>query len=116
VLPDGLHALHLEGRELHSGPRYARAVRRIGHRGAMGHAPENTRESFEKAIALGCDEVETDVWLFGRRLAIAHDRENAAAAPLLLDDVLAICRGRVTVNVELKCAGREPAARDTGQV
>ena len=38
-------------------------MRRIGHRGAKGHAPENTIESFEKALALGCDEVETDVWL-----------------------------------------------------
>ena len=82
----------------------------------MGHAPENTRESFEKAIALACDEVETDVWLVGGRIAIAHDRENAAAAPLALDDVLAICRGRVTVNVELKCAGSESAARETGRV
>ena|SRR2546428_404572 len=81
----------------------------------MGHAPENTRESFEKAIALGCDELETDVWLVGRRLAIAHDRENAAAAPLSLDDVLDLSRGRVTVNVELKCADSEAAARETGR-
>ena len=56
----------------------------------MGHAPENTRESFEKAIALGCDELETDVWLVDGRFAIAHDRENADAAPLSLDDVLAL--------------------------
>jgi glycerophosphoryl diester phosphodiesterase len=81
----------------------------------MGHAPENTRESFEKAIALGCDEVETDVWLVGRRFAIAHDRENAANAPLALDDVLDLCRGRATVNVELKCADSEAAARETGR-
>ena len=81
----------------------------------MSHAPENTRESFEKAIALGCDEVETDVWLVGRRFAIAHDRENAAAAPLTLDDVLDLCRGRVTVNVECKCADSEAAARETGR-
>jgi glycerophosphoryl diester phosphodiesterase len=82
----------------------------------MGHAPENTRESFEKAIALGCDEVETDAWLVGSRIAIAHDREDAPAAPLSLDDVLDLCRGRVTVNVELKCADGEAAARDTGRV
>ena len=81
----------------------------------MGHAPENTRESFEKAIALGCDEVETDVWLVSGRLAIAHDRENAATAPLSLDDVLDVCRDRVTVNVELKCADSEAAARETGR-
>jgi|SRR2546428_10578046 len=82
----------------------------------MGHAPENTRESFEKAIALGCDEVETDVWLVGRRLAIAHDREDADRAPLALDDVLDLCRDRVIVNVELKCADSEAAARETGRV
>src|SRR5437867_10512358 len=38
------------------------SVRRIGHRGAMGHAPENTIASFQKALDLACDEVETDVW------------------------------------------------------
>jgi glycerophosphoryl diester phosphodiesterase len=81
----------------------------------MGHAPENTIASFEKAIALGCDEVETDVWLVGPRLAIAHDAEDAAGAPLSLDDVLEACRGRVVVNVEMKCAGSEAAARETGR-
>lgn len=34
---------------------------RIGHRGAAGHAPENTLRSIEQAIALGCDLVELDV-------------------------------------------------------
>ena len=29
-------------------------MRRIGHRGAKGHSPENTIESFAKALALGC--------------------------------------------------------------
>jgi len=33
----------------------------VGHRGAMGHAPENTRASFEKALRLGADAVECDV-------------------------------------------------------
>ena len=27
----------------------------IAHRGAMGHAPENTLESFKKALDLGID-------------------------------------------------------------
>src|SRR5438132_6046692 len=53
----------------------ARAVRRIGHRGAKGHSPENTIESFAKALELGCDEIETDVWLADDgRLLISHDR------------------------------------------
>ena len=33
----------------------------IGHRGAAGHAPENTLASFSAAIALGVDAVEFDV-------------------------------------------------------
>jgi glycerophosphoryl diester phosphodiesterase len=35
----------------------------IGHRGAAGHAPENTLASFAKALALGADAVECDVQL-----------------------------------------------------
>ena len=90
-------------------------MRRIGHRGAMGHAPENTVESFEKAIALGCDELETDVWLVADgRLVIAHDPPPAATTLLLLDEVLELCRGRVGVNIELKCENDEGRARRTG--
>ncbi|HEY0045887.1 MAG TPA: glycerophosphodiester phosphodiesterase family protein [Flavobacterium sp.] len=33
----------------------------IGHRGAKGHAPENTLISFNKAIELGCHGIELDV-------------------------------------------------------
>jgi glycerophosphoryl diester phosphodiesterase len=89
-------------------------MRRIGHRGAMGHAPENTVASFEKAIALGCDEVETDVWLMpDGRLAISHD-EPEAGAPLTLDAVLDLCRGRVGVNIELKCERNDARAAATG--
>jgi|DewCreStandDraft_5_1066085.scaffolds.fasta_scaffold00263_34 glycerophosphoryl diester phosphodiesterase len=35
----------------------------IGHRGAMGHAPENTLASFEKALELGADILELDIHL-----------------------------------------------------
>jgi glycerophosphoryl diester phosphodiesterase len=35
----------------------------IGHRGAMGYAPENTMTSFEQAIQLGSDMLEFDVRL-----------------------------------------------------
>jgi glycerophosphoryl diester phosphodiesterase len=67
----------------------------------MGHAPENTMASFEAAIALGCDEVETDVWLVGERFVVSHDRPRDGTG-LAIDDVLEGCSGRVTVNVELK--------------
>jgi len=36
-------------------------VLRIGHRGAAGHAPENTLASIQKAVELACDLVEVDV-------------------------------------------------------
>lgn len=35
----------------------------IGHRGAAGHAPENTLMSFHKGVELGADMVEMDVHL-----------------------------------------------------
>lgn len=35
----------------------------VGHRGAMGHAPENTMTSFEQALSLGADMFEFDVRL-----------------------------------------------------
>jgi len=35
----------------------------VGHRGAMGHAPENTMPSFEQALSLGGDMLEFDVRL-----------------------------------------------------
>src|SRR5438445_6792724 len=90
-------------------------MRRIGHRGAMGHAPENTIASFEKAIELGCDEVETDVWLArDGRLLISHDRPTGDSR-LTLDEVLDLCRGRVGVNVELKAEGDEAGAAETGR-
>lgn len=90
-------------------------MRRIGHRGARGHAPDNTIESFEKALALGCDEVETDVWLMpDASLLISHDRPSSPDGLLSLDDVLDFCRGRMGVNVELKCEGSDASAYETG--
>jgi glycerophosphoryl diester phosphodiesterase len=89
-------------------------MRRIGHRGAMGHAPENTIASFQKALDLACDEIETDVWLTqDGRLLVTHDRPTAKST-LSLDEVLDFCRGRLGVNVELKCEKDEARARETG--
>lgn len=46
----------------------------IGHRGACGHAPENTMASFEKAKQLGVDWVEFDVQLTAdHKLVVFHD-------------------------------------------
>jgi glycerophosphoryl diester phosphodiesterase len=45
----------------------------IGHRGAMGHAPENTLLSFRKALQLGANCVEGDVYSVDGRLFVIHD-------------------------------------------
>ena len=91
-------------------------MRRIGHRGAKGHAPENTIAAFAKAVELGCDEVETDVWLMDDdALVITHDRPASTAGLLTLEEALDFCRGKVAVNVELKSALTESHARRTGE-
>ncbi len=46
----------------------------IGHRGAMGHEPENTLLSVRKALELGVDGVEIDVYNVEDRLIVIHDR------------------------------------------
>ena len=80
----------------------------------MGHAPENTIASFQRALDLACDEVETDVWLTqDGRLLISHDRPTAKTT-LTLDEVLDFCRGRMGVNVEVKSEKDETRARETG--
>lgn len=46
----------------------------IGHRGACGHAPENTLASFSKALEIGVDAVELDVHLAKTgELVVIHD-------------------------------------------
>jgi glycerophosphoryl diester phosphodiesterase len=89
-------------------------VRRIGHRGAKGHVPENTIASFQKAIDLGCDEIETDVWLVQGRLLISHDRPASAVGLLTLEETLEFCEGRVGLNIEVKSGGSEAHAFETG--
>lgn len=47
----------------------------VGHRGAAGHAPENTIASFELAVELGADAVELDVQLSADGHVVAlHDQ------------------------------------------
>jgi glycerophosphoryl diester phosphodiesterase len=46
----------------------------IAHRGASGHAPENTMAAFRKAVALGVNFIETDLQLTrDTRLVAIHD-------------------------------------------
>ena len=47
----------------------------LGHRGAMGHAPENTIASFERGVALGSDAIELDVHLSrDGHIVVMHDQ------------------------------------------
>jgi glycerophosphoryl diester phosphodiesterase len=52
----------------------SRRILRIGHRGAAGHAPENTLAAIRSGISLGVDFVELDVQRTrDRRLVVMHD-------------------------------------------
>ncbi|RJQ33711.1 glycerophosphodiester phosphodiesterase [Candidatus Parcubacteria bacterium] len=47
---------------------------KIGHRGAMGYEPENTLRSFAKALELGVDMIELDVYVCqSGELVVIHD-------------------------------------------
>ena len=47
---------------------------KIGHRGAMGYAPENTLDSFAKALELGVDGIELDVHVCkSGEVVVIHD-------------------------------------------
>ena len=98
----------------------------IGHRGAMGHEPENTLRSIRKALALGVDAVEIDVHNVENNLVVIHDRnlsrttngtgyleqQNLAYLRSLdagkgekiptLQEVLETINRQVMINIELK--------------
>jgi len=109
----------------------------IGHRGAGGHAPENTLPSFEKAIELGADWIELDVHNVENELVVIHDLRvdrttnghglveqhslaelraldagNGAQIPTLREALNLINR-RAGVNVELKGLNTAKIAAET---
>jgi glycerophosphoryl diester phosphodiesterase len=45
----------------------------IAHRGASGHAPENTLKAFALAVEMGCPWVELDVYYVDGELIVIHD-------------------------------------------
>ena len=45
----------------------------LAHRGASGHAPENTLAAFRKAIELGADWIELDVYTVQQEVVVIHD-------------------------------------------
>ncbi|MDF1539600.1 MAG: glycerophosphodiester phosphodiesterase family protein [Candidatus Thorarchaeota archaeon] len=99
----------------------------IGHRGAPAKTPENTLESFEKAISLGSDMVELDLQeTVDGHLVVIHDYEVSRISSIdgmvsemhlselksldlgdgckipTLGEVLDICHGKCKVNIEIK--------------
>ena len=96
--------------------------RTLAHRGASGHAPENTLDAFRAAAALGADGVELDIHATADgRLVVHHDpvipglgpiaalqwgtvtqvpRPGARPVPLLEDALAAL--GGLEVWVEVK--------------
>lgn len=96
----------------------------IAHRGASADAPENSLAAFDAAIVQHADLVELDVRRTAdaqlvvhhskRRRGVQLDRlthdeliERSRHRPPLLDEVLALCAGRVGVDVEIKSPGYE---------
>ncbi len=45
----------------------------FAHRGASGHEPENTLSAVEKALSLGADWIEVDVYAVEGELIVIHD-------------------------------------------
>jgi len=45
----------------------------FAHRGASGHEPENTLSATEKAVVLGADWIEVDVYAVESELIVIHD-------------------------------------------
>jgi glycerophosphoryl diester phosphodiesterase len=97
-------------------PTPARALKRIGHKGADLISPGNTLASFDAALEAGVDMVEFDVLPEFRdgtgRLVLAHDFDAAAgAATLTLEQGLAhFCQDTwagVELNVDMKLTGYE---------
>ncbi|MEL7147064.1 MAG: glycerophosphodiester phosphodiesterase family protein [Bacteroidota bacterium] len=100
---------------------------KIGHRGAMGYAPENTTKSFELALQMGVPMIEIDVTqcASGEAVVIHDDRVDrttngegyvselsfeelrkldAGEGELIptLKETLNVLRGRCELNIELK--------------
>jgi glycerophosphoryl diester phosphodiesterase len=106
-------------------------IRRVGHRGAGADEPQNTLRSFERAIAIGVEMVETDVRQSRDGvLVLSHDEEIRAGGQELivaehdfaalrsldlghgeriptLAEALAVVRERCGIMIDLKGEGFE---------
>jgi glycerophosphoryl diester phosphodiesterase len=71
----------------------------IAHRGASAELPENTLEAFERAIEVGADFIELDVW---NGLEVTHGSPQRGTAYPTLAEAVEVCRGRIGLMVEVK--------------
>jgi len=101
----------------------------FAHRGASGYEPENTLAAVEKAITLGADWIEIDVYIVEKELVVFHDQRlerttngtglimeqsleyirsldagNGQRIPTL-QEVLNLVNRRAGINIELKGPG-----------
>ena len=108
-------------------PATSQQIQVFGHRGAMGHATENTVLSVQKALAFGVDGVELDVFRCkSGEIIVFHDQTldkltngsgkieektlqqlNAlkvmGSEPILtLDKIINVINGSTRLNIELK--------------
>lgn len=102
----------------------------IAHRGASGYEPENTLASFQKAISLGVDIIELDVFVLKTgEVVVLHDetvdRTTDGSGKItdysfeklrkldagegekvpLLTEVLDLIHKRIPINIEMKGSG-----------
>jgi glycerophosphoryl diester phosphodiesterase len=105
----------------------------VGHRGAAGHAPENTLRAFARGMALGCQRLELDVQVSADGVAVViHDETldrttngkgavdsltladlkglDAGAGERIptLEEVMHLCRDTVDLQIELKAKKSPP--------
>ncbi|NOZ22797.1 MAG: glycerophosphodiester phosphodiesterase [Planctomycetes bacterium] len=110
----------------------------IGHRGAAGLEPENTLRSYRKALEIGVDYVETDVYLTqDKHLIVMHDRTvdrttngTGSVEEMTFDEireldagegeqvptlreVLELIKGKAKIHIELKGEGTPKPVVDT---
>jgi glycerophosphoryl diester phosphodiesterase len=102
----------------------------IAHRGAMGHAPQNTLAAVSKALELGAPWIEIDVYQVDGQLVVFHDDRlddltngcgyiteqsfaylrslevlNSGQGIPTLEEVYVLVDGQAGLNIELKGAG-----------
>ena len=102
----------------------------IAHRGAMGHAPQNTLAAVSKALELGAPWIEIDVYWVDGHLMVFHDERldeltngsgyiteqsfaylrslevmNSGQGIPTLEEVYELTKDQAGLNIELKGVG-----------